>query len=297
MNQPCNFKKSDMKKSLLGAAATLLITSLAQADTVTVNGHDVYYEVHGDLETGETPVLLLHGGMQSIASSFGAFIPDLVEDRPVIGVEQQGHGHTPLNDEPITLETMRIDTIGVLDALSVEKVHVVGFSAGGMLGIDLAVNMPDRLASLTSISGSASPDGFVPGIIRMQKDPDYVPPAEVLAMMPSEEEFAEMFAEIAAVNPGGAEAAPVTMQKMSRFITTDWGWTEQQVAAIPVPSLIMNGDNDFILAEHALYLSKTIPDARLAILPGTTHMNILKQPELKPMIRKFINDMDSQAGE
>ncbi len=84
---------------------------------------------------------------------------------------------------------------------------------------------------------------------------------------------------------------------MSRFITTDWGWTEQQVAAIPVPSLIMNGDNDFILAEHALYLSKTIPDARLAILPGTTHMNILKQPELKPMIRKFLNDMDRQAGE
>jgi pimeloyl-ACP methyl ester carboxylesterase len=286
-----------VKNAIFGAAASFLIASLAQAETVTVNGHDVYYEVHGDLNSGKTPALLLHGGMQSISSSFGVFIPELVEDRPVIGLEQQGHGHTPLNDGPITMETMRVDTLGVLDALSVEKVHVIGFSAGGMLGLDLAINTPERLASLTTISGSASPDGFVPGIIRMQKEPGFVPPAEVLALMPSEEEFAEMFAEIAEVNPGGADAAPVTMDKLSKFITSDWGWTDTQISSIPVPTLVMNGDNDFILTEHALHLSKTIPEAHLAVLPNTTHMSILKRPEIRPMIRAFLSRIEGGASD
>ncbi|MGX1499569.1 pimeloyl-ACP methyl ester carboxylesterase [Labrenzia sp. MBR-25] len=281
-----------MKKFTLGTAASLLLVCAAQAETVTVNGHEVYYEVHGDLGGDKTPVLLLHGGMQTIALSFGDFIPEFAGDRPVIGVEQQGHGHTPLNDGPITMETMRIDTIGVLDALSVDKAHVIGFSAGAMLGLDLAVNAPERVRSLTTISGSAFPEGFVPGIIEMQKDPDFVPPPDVLALMPSEDEFAEMFAEIAAVNPGGADTAPVTMKKLTKFITSDWGWTGSQIAAISAPTLVMNGDNDFILAEHALYLSQTIPGAHLAILPNTTHMNILRQPEVIPMIGRFISAIE-----
>ncbi|MBY6142014.1 hypothetical protein KUV26_21485 [Leisingera daeponensis] len=53
------------------------------------------------------PVLMLHGGMMTFASSFGAMTPELARDRPVIGVEQQGHGHTPLNSTLITLEAMR----------------------------------------------------------------------------------------------------------------------------------------------------------------------------------------------
>lgn len=268
---------------------------LHRPKTVTVNGHEVYYEVHGNLGSGKTPVLVLHGGMQSIALSFGEFIPEFIKKWPVIGVEQQGHGHTPLNDGPITMETMRVDTVGVLDALSVDKVHVVGFSAGGMLGLELAVNAPGRVQSLTTISGSASPDGFVPGIIEMQEDPGYVPPPDVLALMPSEDDFADMFAEIAAINPGGADTAPVTMKKLTEFITSDWGWSGSQVAAISAPTLVVNGDNDFILAEHALYLSETIPGAHLAILPDTTHMSILGQPEVLPMIIRFIDKVDSQA--
>lgn len=284
-----------MNKTLAGATATLLAFSPAQAETVRVADHEVYYEVHGDLSSGKTPVVFLHGGMQSFSLSFGDMLPVFADKWPVIGIEQQGHGHTPLNDRPISMETMRQDTIAVLDALSVKKVHAVGFSAGGMLAIELAVNAPDRIASLTTISASASPEGFVAGIIEMQKDPAYKPAPEVLALLPSEAEFAEMFAEITAVNPGGAETAPVTMEKMSRFITSDWGWSEMQLAAIDVPTLIVNGDNDFIRAEHALYLSQTIANAYLAILPDTTHMSILKQPELPSTIRRFIDRSEDPA--
>lgn len=279
-------------KGMLISAVVLPLASLAQADTARVNGHDVYYEVHGDPESTATPILMLHGGMMSFEASFAAMVPALAEIHPVIGVEQQGHGHTPLHEGPISLATMRQDTLGVLDALSIDKVHVIGFSAGGMLALELAVSAPERVASVVAISSASSPSGFVPGLIQMQKHPAYEPPAEILAMMPSEEDFARMSADIAAKNPGGKATATATMQKMTEFITSDWGWPDDKVAGIEVPVLVVNGDRDFIQPEHALHLFRTIPDAQLAILPETTHLNILENPALHPMIDRFLRNLE-----
>ena len=279
-----------MSRHMLRAAALAPLASLAQADTARVDGHDVHYEVHGDLASDVIPLLMLHGGMMSFEASFAAMIPDLASDRPVIGVEQQGHGHTPLNDGPITLETMRRDTLGVLDALSVDRAHAIGYSAGGMLALELAVNAPDRVASVAAISAASSPDGFVHGIIEMQKDPAFRPSPEVLAMMPSEAEFGRMAADIAEKNPGGAETAPATMAKLTAFITSDWGWPDARIAGIAAPVLVINGDADFIRPEHALHLFRTIPDAHVAILPDTTHMTILDHPALPDLLRDFLSE-------
>ncbi|MEQ8291511.1 MAG: alpha/beta hydrolase [Roseovarius sp.] len=287
-----------MKRLSRAAALPLALVTLAapaRADIATVDGHDIHYEVHGELTPDPVPVLMLHGGMMSFEASYGAMLPALTETHTVIGVEQQGHGHTPLHDGPLTAETMRRDTLGVLDALSVDRVHVVGFSAGGMLALELAVNAPERVASVVAISTASQPSGFMPGMIEMQKDPNYQPSPDVLALMPSEADFADMAAEIAAKNPGGAETVPQTMQKMTAFITSDWGWPDDRIAGIAVPVLVVNGDTDFILPEHALHLFRTIPGAQLAILPDTTHMTILEQPALLPMIEAFL-DTPAPAG-
>lgn len=284
-----------MDKRALATIVALLTATMAQADIATVDGHDVYYEVHGDLTPDMTPILMLHGAMMNIASSFGEMIPELVKSHPVIGVEQQGHGHTPLNEAPISLESMRLDTLGVLDALSVDRAHVVGFSAGGILGLELAVNAPDRVASLTAISASAGPEGFLPDIIAMQREPGFRPSPEVAALMPTPEDFAQMSADIARMNPGGAETTAGTMQKMSQFMGSDWGWSDAQLAGIAVPTLLVIGDTDFIMPEHALRMAQTIPDAWLAVLPATTHLNILGQPELLPMIERRISNVEDTS--
>lgn len=143
---------------------------------------------------------MLHGGAMTFESSFGAVIGQLGADRPVIGVEQQGHGHTPLNGDTISLETMRSDTLAVLDHLGVQRAHVVGLSAGGMLGLELAVNAPDRVASLTAISASQNSAGMRPDPVRMQKDPAFVPPPEIAALMPSAEDCARMASDITRLN-------------------------------------------------------------------------------------------------
>lgn len=254
------------------------------SDTVQVDGHPVYYEIHGRLSSGATPVLLLHGGAMHTASTFGAAIPALASDHVLIGIEQQGHGHTPINDQPITLDSLRRDTLGVLDALGVGRAHVVGFSAGGILGIELAVNAPGRVASLTAISASQNLDGFLPELARMQRQPGYQPPLHIAALMPSPEEFAQMQADVAALNPGGAATSDLMFAKMSAFIAGDWGWRNNDLAGITAPTQILLGDTDFIRPDHALHMAQTIPGAWLGILPGTTHTGIMTHPALPGLI-------------
>lgn len=269
----------------------------AHADFVKVDGHPIYYEAHSDLASGRTPVLLLHGGMNTIAMNYSDFIPRLAQDRPVIAVEQQGHGHTGDRDAPVTLASMRRDTLGVLDSLGVEKAHVIGFSMGGMLGLELAVNSPDRVASLSALSASANVEGMIPEIVRMNRDPDFQPSPEVVALLPTQEDFEAMQAGFEN-NPSGPENFPVMMGKLGRLITSDWGWSDAQLSGIEVPVLIAIGDRDFILPDHAVDLSQTIPEAHLAILPDTTHMTITKQTELiLPMIEHLIASAEREDTE
>lgn len=270
------------------AAATLSFgPALAEERTVTVDGLDIRYEIHGDLASGEAPILLLHGGMLS-AAHFSELIPIMVENRPVIAIDQQGHGRTGDRDAPITLASMRADTLGVLDALDIETAHVVGFSMGGMLGLELAVNAPDRVATLSALSASQNIEGMLPQILEMNRDPNAQPSPEVAELMPSEEDFAQMQAGFAD-NPGGPEQFGRTMEKLNALMTSGWGWSDAELEGIAAPTLIAIGDRDFILPEHAARMAELIPDAQLAILPDTTHMTMLERDDwLAPMIEHRI---------
>lgn len=263
---------------------------VAVAGTARVDGHDVYYESKGRLESGETPILLLHGGMCSIATNFGTMLPRLAEIRPVIAVEQQGHGHTADRDTPISLGSMLRDTLGVLDRLHVERVHAVGYSVGGMLALELAMLAPRRVASLTAISAGAGNRGMLPELVRMNRDPSHFPSRELQALLPDREAFAAMRAGFA-VNPSGVDHFDVVKEKMTALMASDWGWSGNELRKLRVPVLILIADRDFVLPQHAVEMASTIPFTRLAILPGATHMNILERTDwIVPMIEQHIGD-------
>lgn len=247
----------------------------------------IYYEVHGDLGSDAVPFLVLHGGMGAIASDFGDLLPLLAAERPVIGIDQQGHGRTGGRDTPISLAVMRADTLAVLDALGVARVHVVGFSMGGMLAVELGVSAPERLETLTAISVSQNLDGMHPAIAEMNRNPDAPPSAEALELVPSEEDFAEMLAGFAD-NPDGPEQFQRTFTQLQTFMVTDWGWSDEDLASIEVPSLIILGDSDFMSVGHAGHMAALI-GAQLAVLPETTHLSIMRRPDwLAPQIENWI---------
>ena len=271
-----------MRLLLLLALAALPATALA--DTIEVDAHPVWYEVHGDLTPDQPPILLLHGGAMNTALTWADLIPVLSQDRAVIGIDQQGHGRTADRDQPITMDSMRRDTLAVLDALQVESAHVVGFSMGGMLGYDLAVHAPDRVASLNAISAAQSNDGMHPGLVAANRDPSQLPDAETLALLPSPKDMLAMRQSWMEQNPGAPDGMTKVLTKLGRFIASDWGWSDEELVAITAPTQILLGDSDFLPPEHGAHLAALIPDAWLAVLPDTTHLNIIHRPELPDLL-------------
>lgn len=282
---------SHRRTGLCALALSCLMATTASAEEpggrVLSGDLEIYYEVHGDLGTGVVPFLVLHGGMGSIASDFGALLPALSAQRPVIGVEQQGHGHTAGRETPVSLATMRADTLAVLDALDLDRVHVVGFSMGAMLALELAVAAPERLATLTAISASQNLEGMHPAIAEVNRNPGATPSPEAQELMPTEEDFARMQAGFAE-NPDGPEQFQRTLEQLHSFMVSGWGWSDEALASIKVPALIVLGDHDFMSVDHAARMAD-LTHAQLAVLPDTTHLSIMRRPDwLAPLIANRI---------
>ena len=95
----------------------------------SVNGLNMYYEIHGEGQ----PLVLLHGAFSGIGTSFGRVLPGLAKARQVIAFELQGHGRTADIDRPLTVEGMADDVARALPQLGIEQADVLGYSTGGFV--------------------------------------------------------------------------------------------------------------------------------------------------------------------
>ena len=119
----------------------------------------MYYEVHGDVADG-TPLVLLHGGLFDIEQQFGALIPDLAVGRGVVAMDFQGHGRTNDIDRPFSAAAFADDVLGVLDHLGVGRADIFGFSVGGAVALELAIDHPERVRRLIVSSTSFAASGM-----------------------------------------------------------------------------------------------------------------------------------------
>src|SRR5688572_15041710 len=100
-----------------------------------VNGIKVYYEVYGK----GRPLVLLHGAFYTIDMNWGQLIPELSKTRKVIAIEMQGHGHTPFSDRELSITTLASDVKGVMDYLKLDSADVAGYSMGGSVAYQFAI--------------------------------------------------------------------------------------------------------------------------------------------------------------
>jgi pimeloyl-ACP methyl ester carboxylesterase len=242
-----------------------------------VNGLRMYYEVHG---TGR-PLVLLHGGLMTIDLSFGDLWPELATDRQVITTELQGHGRTADVDRDITLPGLAGDVAGLLDHLGAGQADVLGFSLGGGVALQLALDHPERVGRLILASVAYAPDGF---------HSEISDPAQHAAStrMPTEEDFRQMREAYGrlAPDPGHFD---VFAAKTTQAAGSQKGWTAGELGRIGAPTLLVVGDHDFIRLEHAVQMHGLIPGAQLAVLPGATHMDVMRRTGLiVPLVRDFL---------
>lgn len=250
---------------------------------VTFNGLELYYENHG-ADHGLPPVVLLHGALMDIETAFSAdLLPRLAAFRRVIAIEAQGHGHTADRPTPLSEDQLAADTAGVLDHLGIARADFVAHSLGGIAAVGTALRRPDLVRSLTVIGRHFSPDGMLPELTAMQSGAQ--PSRELAAILPTPAEFAAWAESYGRVAPNPAAFQDLAM-KVQTFQATWPGWSEEQLRSIDAPTLIAIGDHDFVLPAHAAQVARTMPDAQLAVLPGSTHMSLLKRGSwLEPMMR------------
>ncbi len=243
-----------------------------------VNGLHMYYEVYGE----GTPLVLLHGGMLSIELNFGGLIPDLAIRHQVIGVEMQGHGRTADIDRPITPAALATDVVGLLDQLGIERAHVLGHSMGAAVALELAVSHPGRVRSIVPASGSVRMEGM---------HEDLTDPAKqaTSSRMPTQQDFADMQQTYTKLSPH-PERFDDFLKQLSQSSADVQGWSDEQLAGITAPALLVMGDRDFVTIEHGALMTRLIPNSQLAVLPGTTHMQVTRRADLLlPMLAAFLD--------
>jgi pimeloyl-ACP methyl ester carboxylesterase len=227
----------------------------------SVNGLQLYYEIHG---SGK-PLVLLHGGLMTIDLNFGTLLKQLAASRQVIAVELQGHGHTADTDRPMTIGGLASDVVALLDQLDIERADVFGFSLGGLVAFAMAVGAPGQVGRL--IAASADPLR-PPGRESTPLDDD---------RMPTQADFQAMRDAYDAVAPDPAhfeEFAARTSAMVHEFP----GWSDE-LRSLRTPTLLIFGDRDFSPLPDVVELFDLLPDAQLAVLPGTTHMGVTQRTD------------------
>ena len=251
-------------------------TTPPQTGYASVNGLQMYYEMHG---SGGTPLLLLHGGLFNIDLQFGALLPSLAATRQVIATDFQGHGRTNDLDRPLTSADLASDVIGLLRHLEMPQVDVFGFSVGGAVALHLAIRHPELVRKLIVSSASFHPDGDRPenagAVGEMTVD--------MIAGTPMEEEYR-------AKSPHPDQLQGL-LDKLGAYDEGFAGWSEDDIRGIAAPTLITLGDCDAVRLEHAVKFLQLrggdvngdfvgVPASQLAVFPGTTHFFGLARTDL-----------------
>ena len=136
--------------------------SQARSGYAPVDGLRMYYEVHGQ----GRPLVLLHGGLLTIDLSFGDLLPALAAGRRVIATELQGHGRTADIDRDLDVGLLAGDVAALLDHLGVDQADVLGFSLGGGVALQLALDHRDRVGRVILASVELRPGRIPPGDLR-----------------------------------------------------------------------------------------------------------------------------------
>jgi pimeloyl-ACP methyl ester carboxylesterase len=229
--------------------------------TVDVRGIPTYHEIQG---TG-APLLLLHGGFCSL-ETLRPLSDLLAPAYAVHAPERPGHGRTPDRPGPIGFTDGVLDTVAYLDAVGLDRVHVVGFSDGAIIGLMLALEHPERVASLVALSANTHPDGYLrDGSHGADERPEAADGAD-----PER-------AAYAALSPDGPEHAEVVLAKLTEMWVNEPHLPPEALGAIAAPTLVVAGDRDVIDHDHTRSIARAVPGARLAIVPGS-HMFVAERP-------------------
>nr|WP_316651299.1 alpha/beta hydrolase [uncultured Gellertiella sp.] len=236
-----------------------------------VNGIKMYYATFGKGD----PVLLIHGGL-GFSDVWASQVKDLARDHLVIVADSRGHGRSTRTTEPFGYDLMTSDYVALLDFLKVGKVTLVGWSDGGIIGIDMAMKNPDHLTRVIAQAANVTVDGVKGDVMQNKTFSDYITRAGdyYRKLSPTPNEYDAFVTQI------------------SGMWMSQPAWTPGMLGKIAVPVTVVIGDHDeAVKRDHTEEMARDIPGAKLVILKDASHFAMLQDPDgYNAMIR------DAMAG-
>jgi pimeloyl-ACP methyl ester carboxylesterase len=274
--------------ALHGLSSFLLETTMQDASSgfAPVNGLNLYYEIHGEGQ----PLIMLHGGV-SASEAFGQNLTELAKTRKVIVLHLQGHGRTKDIDRPLRFELMADDVAALMALLKIEKADVLGYSLGGGVALQTAIRHPAAVNRLIVVSAAMQRDGSFP---------------EVIAAFDQMTAHAPQIAQNIKDSPLGQRYTEVNwetlLRKIAEMESHDFDWSEQ-VRKLRSPTMLVFADADSVRPEHVVAFYKALGGgqrdagldgslrsaARLGVVPGATHYNILSTTAVANMASAFLS--------
>jgi pimeloyl-ACP methyl ester carboxylesterase len=239
---------------------------MAPAGTyVEANGLRVYYETCGEGE----PLLLIHGGTAT-SGSWASHLPAFAQHFRVFAPDSRGHGRTDNPAGELGYRQMADDVAAFIDALGLRKPLVLGYSDGGQIALELGMRYPGLARALvlggTQFRFSEAYLEDARALLGIT-DGDEVDPEKLEREQP---DFVTYLRE-AHRHVYGPEYWKAYIKQIASLWLTPLRYTPEDLAAVTDPVLILAGDRDGVCTEKAPELLRLLPNAELAVAPGTDH--------------------------
>ena len=272
------------------------VMELAQSGTVQANGQELYYELHGE---GPPLVLVMGIGYDSSLWTL-AQVPVLSTQFQVILVDNRDAGRSSKARQSYKIADMADDLAGLLDALGIQRSHLLGLSMGGMIALEFALRHGHRLDRLVLAGTGAAP-------ARSAVDPiqiwSWVKANDATGEVFGGQQFVSLFsttflrnheavrdtAELLASNPHpmSPEAYGRQANAYRQFDALD------RLAAITTPTLIVVGEQDLLTPPWiAREVAEAIPGARFEVIrgDGSSHLVPIECPdEFNRLVLDFLS--------
>jgi pimeloyl-ACP methyl ester carboxylesterase len=228
------------------------------------NGLNVYYEEHGQGE----PLILLHGGTVSQAY-YSTQIATLQKKYRVITPDLRGHGKTDNPYKQFSYRAMCEDLASLIDVLGIKRPLIFGYSDGGQVALELAMNYPRHLAALAI-------GGVFNKITKSYRDSlrrfGFNGPGDFDAEVFLENAPADQLMLLRSIHAPGPEYWKTLLQQLSYMWLTPLNYTNSDFRRVVVPTLVMVGDGDVLSpVEEAVKMFRSILGSELFVAPGCDH--------------------------